>query len=88
MNLDSLSKKIWNFFGDHSTNMWLTHMLFYMTFAEEFVFASRNVVVIFLVLVGLSVISSYLINMIYKPIIREINNKLYATNINYLRQNA
>ena len=56
--------------------------------AEEFVFASRNVVVIFLVLVGLSVISSYLINMIYKPIIREINNKLYATNINYLRQNA
>ena len=59
-----------------------------MTFAEEFVFASRNVVVIFLVLVGLSVISSYLINMIYKPIIREINNKLYATNINYLRENA
>ena len=88
MNLDSLSKKIWNFFGTHSTNMWLTHMLFYMNFAEEFVFASRNVVVIFLVLVGLSIISSYLINMIYKPIIREINNKLYATNINYLRENA
>ena len=86
MNLDSLSKKIWNFFGDHSTNMWLTHMLFYMNFAEGFVFASRNVVVIFLVLVGLSVISSHLINMIYMPIIRVINNRLYARNINYLEQ--
>ena len=88
IDLGYLGVKIWDFFGTHSTNMWLTHMLFYMIFAKEFVFASRNIVVIFLVLICLSVMSSYLINIIYKPIIKLIDNKLYTINNTYDKQEA
>lgn len=53
-------------FGNHSTNMWLTHMQYYMIFASSFVFMSRNVFVIFIALIILSLVSSYVIRFIFK----------------------
>lgn len=75
MKLNKFSLKLWDYFGKHSTNMWLTHMLFYMYFAESFVFASRNIVMIFFTLVSLSLISSIIIDLLYVPIISIIDNK-------------
>lgn len=52
------------FFGKHSTNMWLTHMQFYGIFTPTLVFYSRNVFVIMLTLVGLSLVASYVVDWI------------------------
>lgn len=60
-----VGKKILLFFGKHSTNMWLTHMQFYMIFAPTLVFGSRNVFIIMLTLVLLSLIASYVIDYIW-----------------------
>ena len=58
-------EKILLFFGKHSTNMWLTHMQFYMIFAPTLVFGSRNVFVIMLTLVLFSLVASYVVDWIY-----------------------
>lgn len=58
-------EKILLFFGKHSTNMWLTHMQFYMIFAPTLVFGSRNVFVIMLTLVVLSLMASYVVDWVY-----------------------
>lgn len=60
------------FFGKHSTNMWLTHMQFYMIFTPTLVFASRNVFVIMLTLVGLSLAASYVVDWIYTILQKKI----------------
>ena len=58
------TQKILLYFGNHSTNMWLTHMQYYMIFASSFVFMSRNVFIIFITLIILSLVSSYVIEFI------------------------
>lgn len=67
------------YISTHSTNMWLTHMFFYMIFFKELVFASKYPILIYIWLVFLCIISSHAINMIYKPIITFINSKLYKS---------
>lgn len=62
------TQKVLLYFGNHSTNMWLTHMQYYMIFATSFVFMSRNVFVIFITLIVLSLISSYIIEYVYNAI--------------------
>lgn len=52
----------------HSTNMWLTHMFFYMIFFPGFIYSFRYPVIIIFVLVLLCVISSVIIHF--------FNNKL------------
>lgn len=68
-------EKILLYFGKHSTNMWLTHMQYYMIFASSIVFMSRNVFIIFGTLIILSLVSSYFVeyilhffNRLYKSI--------------------
>lgn len=58
-------EKLLLFFGKHSTNMWLTHMQFYMIFTPMLVFGSRNVFIIILTLIVLSLVASYVIDAIY-----------------------
>lgn len=62
------TQKILLYFGNHSTNIWLTHMQYYLIFASSFVFMSRNVFIIFITLVILSLVSSYIIEFIFKII--------------------
>lgn len=63
------------FFSKHSTNLWLTHMFFYMTMFPNLIFAPRYPVLIFLWLIVLCLISSYAINLVYIPIINMIDKK-------------
>lgn len=67
--------KLLSFLGNHSTNMWLTHMFFYMIYFKELVFKPKYSLLIFLWLVILCLISSYIINFIYNPIIKRLNKK-------------
>lgn len=70
MNKSERIVRLLEFFGKHSTNIWLTHMFFYMTIFPELTFAPRYPVLIFIWLLILCLVSSYLINSIYKPILK------------------
>lgn len=72
--------KLLDYLGDHSTNMWLTHMFFYMIYFKELVFAPTYSFLIFPWLVILCLGSSYLINLIYKPIIKFLDKKIFNVN--------
>lgn len=61
-------KKAFVFFGDHSTNIWFTHMFFYSVLFKDFVFVAKYPLFIFLFMILLTLGSSYIINFIYKPI--------------------
>ena len=60
----------------HSTNMWLTHMFFYSIYFKKIVFTPKYPVLIFVWLVVICICASNIINIIYKPIINFIDNKL------------
>lgn len=68
--------KILDYLGEHSTNMWLTHMFFYMIYFKEIVFAPKYSFLIFSWLIVLCLGASYLINSIYRPIIKALNKKM------------
>ena len=51
-----------DFFSKHSTNIWLIHMFFMSIYAREFVYSFQYPVLIFLVLIVLCLMSSYIIN--------------------------
>lgn len=58
------------YFGEHSTNVWLIHMFFYTVLFDGFVFYAKYPIAIFLLLVALSLASSYVIKWISKPILK------------------
>jgi len=80
-------QKVFTFFGNHSTNIWLIHMFFYITFLPGITFAPRYPVLILLWLLLLCLITSYVINSIYQPIIHFIDKKkiLARTDMHILR---
>lgn len=69
---DSLDRLLY-YLSSHSTNMWLTHMFFYMVYFKSLVFMPKYLVFIFIWLVILCLVSSYLINLFYLNIIKKIN---------------
>lgn len=64
MDLPEFLENTLDFFANHATNMWLTHMFFYIIYFSGFVYSFQYVPLIFIVLVLLCVLSSYLINFI------------------------
>ncbi|WP_077623684.1 acyltransferase family protein [Sediminibacillus massiliensis] len=66
-------KKILNIFAEHSTNIWLTHMFFYLTLFPGLTFAPKYPILIFIWLLILCIVTSYLIKFIYNPILRFID---------------
>lgn len=77
---DSLNKLLYYLSG-HSTNMWLTHMFFYMVYFKSLVFMLKYTIFIFIWLVILCLISSYLINKIYYfVLIRILKGKVFFFN--------
>lgn len=60
------------YFSKHSTNIWLTHMFFYMIFFKELVYAPKYPILIFLWLLTLCLFTSYIINIIFKRVIRAL----------------
>ena len=68
--------KLLDYLGSHSTNLWLTHMFFYMIYFKKLVFAPGYSFLIFPWLVILCLGSSHLINLIYKPIVKLLNKRI------------
>jgi surface polysaccharide O-acyltransferase-like enzyme len=56
------------FLGAHSTNIWLVHTFFCKYLFRNFIYSFKYPVVIFVVLLLCSLLSSYAINLMYKPL--------------------
>ena len=67
--------RLFNYLGEHSTNIWLIHMFFYMIYFKDLVYGAKYSFLIFPWLVILCLASSYIINLIYKPIIERFNKR-------------
>ncbi|KKI91430.1 acyltransferase [Bacillus sp. SA1-12] len=76
MNKNKVVEKILDYISNHSTNIWLIHMFFYMSIFPELTFAPRNPLLIFFWLLILCIVSSYAVNFITNPIIRVIDRKI------------
>lgn len=65
------------FFGAHSTNIWLTHMFFYLTLFSGLAFKAKYPLFIYAFLLALCVALSYALNFLYQPIqdqIKKLDN--------------
>lgn len=69
---DSLDRLLY-YLSSHSTNMWLTHMFFYMVYFKSLVFMPKYPLFIFIWLILLCLISSYLIKFFYFNTINKFN---------------
>lgn len=58
------------YFGEHSTNIWLVHMFFYTVLFDGFVFRAKYPILVFLLLLAVSLASSYVIKCVSKPILK------------------
>ena len=80
IKIDKRIEHILSYISVHSTNIWLTHMFFYMIFFEKLVYAPKYSIFIFIWLTTLSIGASYIVNAIYKPIIKLLDNKILNKN--------
>ncbi len=58
------------YFGEHSMNIWLVHMFFYTVLFDGFVFCAKYPIPILLLLLAVSLASSYVIKWLSKPILK------------------
>ena len=61
------------FIGKHSTNIWLTHMFFYLCIFENFVYIAKYPIFIFIFMITITVLVSIILNFIEKPIIKKFS---------------
>ena len=73
IDIPSSINKILYYLSKHSTNMWLIHMFFYMIYFKTLVFMPKYPVLIFIWLVVLCLIASYVINIFYSFCMKGIN---------------
>lgn len=71
------------FIGNHSTNIWLIHMFFYISLFPDLIFAPKYPILIFLNLLFFSLISSVFINVIYHPLLKFIDKKQHPKETEY-----
>lgn len=64
MNLPRFFESALDFLTPHATNMWLTHMFFYLIFFKDFIYSPKYVIPVFVLLVICCVVTSYVINFI------------------------
>ncbi len=62
-----------SFLGKHSTNIWFTHMFFYLTLFPGLVFHARYPVLILLLMFVICIAVSFLIDCIYQPVRAKID---------------
>lgn len=72
IKLPNFLTRILDYLTSHATNIWLVHMFFYIIYFPDFIYGFQYVSIIFLVLVMMCLLSSYLINFINKNIQRII----------------
>ncbi len=76
MDLSKVSSKIFLFLGKHSTNIWLTHMFFYICVFGGTVQLLRYPLFMLVGLIAICVICSYVINFILKKIYKVLSLSL------------
>lgn len=76
MDKPVLLNNIFHYLSKHSTNMWLTHMFFYLIFFKKLVFYPKYPVFIFIWIIILCLGTSYIINFMYYPIVRFFDSRL------------
>ncbi|WP_294904628.1 acyltransferase [uncultured Eubacterium sp.] len=72
VNKGKIINKIFEFFGDHSTNIWLVHMFFYSQLFKDLVFVAKYPLFIFAFMMGLCIASSYVIQFINKQVLKVV----------------
>lgn len=60
--------KVFLFVGNHSTNIWLTHMFYLAGLFPLLVYKAKYPILIFAFLLLLSIATSYVVNVIYNPL--------------------
>jgi hypothetical protein len=70
LRLNRAINRFLDYMSPHSTNLWLIHMFFYMIFFKSFVYGFQYPILIFVILVAMCVICSYVINFIQNKIIK------------------
>lgn len=64
LHLPPVINRVIDYFTPHATNIWLIHMFFYGIYYEKFIYSFTYTVPIFMVLLTLSLLSSYIVNFI------------------------
>lgn len=67
-----ISNAVFCFLGEHSTNIWLTHMFFYLCLFEGLVQKALYPIPMLLFILALCIATSYVVNFIYKIIMEKI----------------
>lgn len=73
MNIPIFMKNIFLYLSNHSTNLWLVHMFFTSIFFKKITFMPKYSFLIFVWLIILCLIASYVINFIYNIILKFMN---------------
>lgn len=72
LNLSQYINRTLDYFAPHATNLWLIHMFFYLIYFKDFVYGFKYVPIIFVVLIGLCLVSSYLVNFVNRFIQKRV----------------
>jgi surface polysaccharide O-acyltransferase-like enzyme len=76
LQIPNFLDKILQYLSGHSTNIWLTHMFFYLIFFRKFIFAPQYPILIYLWLIFCSLVASYFVNLFYLPVIKWLDTKI------------
>ena len=65
--------KFFDFIGKHSTNLWLTHMFFYLVLFTNLVFIAKYPLFIYLFMLALTLAVSWCIQVVHRPTLKVID---------------
>lgn len=74
--------KMFLYLSEHSNNIWLVHMFIYVTYFKSIVFAAKYSILIYIWLIILCLISSYIVKIIYNPIVKLLDMKINKIKLN------
>ena len=70
-------EKAFLFIGKHSTNIWLTHMFFYLVVFKDFVYIAKYPILIYALMIIITLAISVLLQWIQKPILKLLSKKRF-----------
>ena len=73
MNFSKGVNLVLDYMASHATNLWLIHMFFYLIYFRAFIYSATYVIPVFLLLVGVCLLSSYVVKGIETPVKRFLN---------------
>ncbi|MBE6678614.1 MAG: acyltransferase [Ruminococcaceae bacterium] len=68
-------RSVLQFFGSHSTNIWLTHMFFYLVLFKDLVFAAKYPLAVLSFMLILCILTSYLVEIPNKYLLKLIDKQ-------------